>query len=180
MSEFRIYTVDAPMNDEQKERILSLMKDAFPTIERRTDEGQRMLFHHPLYQIHTLEDNGTILAFMAAWQLPETTFLEHFAVDHSRRGAGLGGRFLDRLLAESKRSVVLEVELPESETARRRINFYQRHGMRLNKQFYQQPPLKAGDEVIPLFLMSWPGALSDDEFIRTRKEIYYHVYKTEI
>lgn len=176
MPEYRVYTTAAPMPAEKKEQLLALMQEAFPPTERRTEEGQRRLFDNPLYRVHTAEEGGRVLAFMSAWQLPGVTFFEHFAVDAALRGNGLGGRFLDRLLKEAALPAVLEVELPEGEIPRRRIGFYQRHGMRLNERFYQQLPLREGDGPTPMFLMSTPDALTDEEFLRIRAEIYRHVY----
>ena len=75
---------------------------------------------------------------------------------------------------------MLEVELPEDEITRRRVGFYRRHGLALNERFYQQLPLRDGDSPTPMFLMSFPCPLTDAEFVRVRREIYRHVYETEI
>lgn len=176
MTVYRVYSASDPMDAEKQNRLLSLMNSAFPDTERRTDKGQRMLFSHPLYRVHTLEEDGKILAFMAAWALPGLTFFEHFAVDPSLRNQGVGGRFLDELLSRAEKPAVLEVELPEEELSRRRVGFYRRHGMHLNERDYAQLPLRPGDSSTPMFLMSWPDMLSDEEFVRIRKEIYRHVY----
>ena len=180
MIEYRTYHIGRPIGAAQKEQVLALMREAFPPTERRTDEAQRALFAHPLYRVHTVEEDRRVLAFMAAWSLQEMTFFEHFAVDSALRSQGLGGKFLDHLLSGAPQPAVLEVELPEDELTRRRIGFYQRHGLFLNERFYQQLPLRPGDSPTPMFLMSFPRALSDAEFLRVRREIYRHVYETEI
>ena len=49
---------------------------------------------------------------------------------------------MDALLAEKKRPMVLEVELPEDALTRRRIGFYERHGLVFNSYPYLQPPMR--------------------------------------
>ena len=112
---------------------------------------------------------------MAVWHLSGVTFLEHFAVDASFRNNGFGGKMLERLQKESLR-LVLEVELPTDVLTRRRIAFYRRNGMKLNEREYAQMPLRVGDVPTPMYLMSSPDALEDEEFRLVRREIYRHVY----
>ena len=179
MVEYRTYHASAPMNAEKREQVLAIMQEAFPPTERRTTEGQRALLLHPLYRVHTVEEDGKILGFMAAWDLQGLTFFEHFAVDSALRGRRIGGEFLDRLLRSEEKPVALEVELPEDELTRRRIAFYERHGLRLNEREYRQLPLRPGDGSTPMYLMSWPDPLKDEDFDHARRDIYRHVYGAE-
>ena len=50
--------------------------------------------------------------------------------------------------------ICLEVELPETEMAARRIGFYERNGFYYNDYFYMQPPIAEGRNAIPLRLMT--------------------------
>ena len=52
-----------------------------------------------------------------------------------------------------KRPIVLEVERPVEEMAKRRISFYQRQGFTLWEKDYCQPPYKPGDDFLPMYLM---------------------------
>ena len=93
------------------------------------------------------------------------------------RNGGLGGRFLDGLTAD--RPCVLEVELPETDLARRRIGFYRRHGFAWNDYPYMQPALRPTESPIPLRLMTRNAPLPEEEFHRLKKEIYKTVYGVE-
>ena len=52
-------------------------------------------------------------ATFATWEIEDFLYIEHFAVKEEYRNGGYGGMLLDALLAEKKRPMVLEVELPE-------------------------------------------------------------------
>ena len=53
----------------------------------------------------------------------------------------------------------------------------QRHGFFLNDYEYYQPPMRAGQEKLPLFVMSTGAPLNRAQFERTRDELYARVYK---
>lgn len=159
------------------ESVFRLMALSFPEDEYRTREEQRALFDDPAYRLYGLRDGDDVSALCAAWMLTDYLFIEHLAVDPARRNGGVGGRFLDAVIAESERPAVLEVELPETDIARRRIGFYQRHGFFLNDYEYYQLPLRVGNEKLPLLVMSTGAPLSRSEFEKARDEIYARVYK---
>lgn len=123
------------------------------------------------------EREGKILAFMGVWEFDEFRFIEHFAVDPALRGQGIGGEMLRAYLSRDTRRVVLEVELPNTDFAVRRIGFYQRMGLTLSDFPYTQPPLNPGDEWLPLLLMSSGGALTDAEAAAVRDTLYRVVYR---
>jgi hypothetical protein len=79
-------------------------------------------------------------------------------------------------LKEEGRPIVLEVELPETDIARRRIAFYERNGFRLwTSRNYQQPPYRQGDAPIAMRLMAW-GNLPESRFEEVVRRIYREVY----
>ena len=159
------------------EGVFRLMRLSFPEDEFRTREGQLALFDDPAYRVYALRMEVGVGALCAAWTLNERLFIEHLAVDPARRNGGLGGRFLDEVIAEAKRPAVLEVEPPEDDISRRRIGFYQRHGFSLNDYDYLQLPLRAGQSPKPLLIMTTGGAISRAEFEALRNEIYARVYR---
>ena len=85
----------------------------------------------------------------------------------------------DALLAEKKRPMVLEVELPEDALTRRRIGVYERHGLVFNSYPYLQPPMRKGQGVLPLRLMTKPAAIDAKTYQRYKKRIHSIVYKYE-
>lgn len=157
--------------------VFSLMKQAFPPTERRTEDGQRALLDRSGYSYRILrEENGSFLGFLAVWDLGEFRFVEHFAVNEAARGKGIGGKALQMWMEEKSTPVVLEVEPPETELARRRIGFYQRVGLFLNDFPYTQPSMQQGQPPIPLKIMSWPGKILEEEFRPWQQCLYDRVY----
>lgn len=161
---------------ESFEAVFSLMEQAFPQSERRTRQGQAALLEKDVYSYRILEEDGQFLGFLGVWDFGEFRFCEHFAVNENARGKGIGTKALLRWAGESESPVVLEVEPPETAIAQRRIDFYQRAGFTLNSFSYWQPVMQPGQEPIPLLLMSWPGALSEEAFHRCRDCLLREVY----
>ena len=110
--------------------------------------------------------------------------LDYYAVLPQTRGGGVGAaglQLLRQYYAAQKDSILIEseypAEAPDPAAARRRIGFYQRHGFFLNDYEYYQPPMRAGQEKLPLFIMSTGAPLNRAQFERTRDELYARVYK---
>jgi len=73
--------------------------------------------------------------------------------------------------------MVLEVEVPADDLTRRRIGFYERHGLVYNDYPYLQPPLRTGNELLPLRFMTKPGAIDEITYERYKKRMYELVYQ---
>jgi len=180
------------INQDEFEHVFSLMERSFPEDEYRSREEQKKLLFKQNYEIYGVcadwEDAADlsvkksvlkqkeIRAFLAVWRFLELTFIEHFAVDPVFRSGGLGSM----ILAEAKRlfptQICLEVELPNTELAKRRIAFYKRNGFYVNDYPYVQPPLSAGKQELPLLLMTSQGRGSQERFERIKKLLYREVY----
>lgn len=157
--------------------IYEIMKEAFPPIERRTYEDQKALLMRDNYHLHTLEDKGNIMAFISVWDYDGFIFIEHLAIAKDYRNRGLGADLLKNIISFYQKMVILEVELPQTDIATRRIGFYQRLGFVTNEQYsYEQPPLQEGFSTYPLWLMSYPANLTNDVFESIKKQLYLDVY----
>ncbi|AIQ50724.1 GNAT family N-acetyltransferase [Paenibacillus sp. FSL R7-0331] len=166
------------MKPAQFDEIFSIMEDSFPESEFRTYSGQKALLDNPHYRISTRQDDGgRIIAFLAAWEFPELRFVEHIAVSPDIRGGGTGKLLMNSYLARSDTPVLLEVEPPDGELERRRIGFYERLGFHLNPFDYVQPPLRPGQQDLPLRIMTYPHPLQAAEFQQYREILYSKVYK---
>lgn len=119
---------------------------------------------------------GEFCGFITWWDFGDFVYGEHFAMLPECRGAGIGGEVIDRFVADAGKPVVLEVELPTNDTARRRIGFYERHGFTLCDAEYVQPPYDAGGEGVPMRLMSHGMPLDAETFERVRDTLYAEVY----
>ena len=160
------------------EAIFSLMAVSFPKDEYRTHDEQLALFDRPQYRVYLYcsDEDGAVCGFAAVWTLGEVCFLEHLAVDPHLRSQGIGANILRELLALFCGRVLLEVELPETEIAVRRIGFYRRLGFTLNRYSYLQPAMSAGQNAVPLWIMTSWGSIGREEFETLRDLLYERVY----
>lgn len=172
-----LYNKQNPIPDDIFEAMYKLLTDALPPIETRPEEEAKGLFKTDMYDGYILTQNGEVSGFMGVWRTDALTFIEHLAVSEKLRGQGMGGKLIDMLTAKSKKPVILEVELPETDIAKRRIKFYKRHGFNLNTYPYHQPPLRKGCPDLPLYVMSAPNPLSQRNFELVRDNLYKNIYK---
>ncbi len=163
--------------NEDFDEMFSIMEEAFPKNEYRGREKQKALLSLPEYELYGEKIHGKLAGFLAIWDLGKITFIEHFAVRHNLRGKGLGKEMLSRLFHEKKGPFCLEVELPENETATKRIAFYERMGLYFYDYPYMQPSMDEGRDPIPLRIMTDSPDLSKEDFDNIRDLLYKKVYK---
>ena len=168
-----------PMNEEEFSQVFQIMTASFPKDERRDEQGQRRLLQEKEYEILVCRQEGRVVAFFAVWNMEPMLYIEHFAVTQEKRGSGLGRKLLQGLCLQAKRPVILEVEPPETDIAKRRIGFYEREGFYLNPYPYIQPPMTKETKAIPLMIMSWPEKIDQGAFQSYRRLIYRHVYQVK-
>ncbi|TKH42891.1 GNAT family N-acetyltransferase [Paenibacillus terrae] len=168
------------MNELEFSQVYAIMEASFPETECRIFASQKALLTHPSYRLITEKgEQGHTIAFLAGWEFTHFRFVEHIAVDQAIRGGGLGKKLMSRFISQSDKLVVLEVEPPEDEWTRRRIGFYERLGFHLNDFEYVQPPLRAGQTDLRLQIMSYPYALTEQDFAPFRQILYTEVYGLE-
>lgn len=156
----------------------NLWLDAFPEIERRDTDIQR---HNtdtcPIFNYMIATDNGHPVGLFTYWDLGKFIYCEHFATNKQLRGKGHGSEILKKIISETEKPLVLEVEYPENETSRRRIEFYKRAGLHLwESKEYIQPPYRKGGEPLPLLLMATEGLDELSEFDNVMTAIHRNVY----
>ena len=156
----------------------NLMKEAFPSVERRSYEDAKKLLCEELYNIIVDKDeNDNITAFIASWEFNDFNYIEHFAVEGKIRGNGVGTSMLQAYLNKSNKPIFLEVELPENDVSLRRIEFYKRLGFHLNNFEYLQPPMQKQHGFLPLKIMSYPIIVEENDFMNFKNIVYNKVYK---
>lgn len=165
------------MKRENFDQVYAIMEQSFPTDERRPCGEQKALLDIPEYAVYV---TPLIDAFIATWEFDEFIFVEHFAVKSECRNTGLGSRMLSEFLEKQVKTVCLEVELPNTDLAKRRIGFYERNGFFLNEYEYFQPPISSGKQIVPLRIMTSCGKADQVTFDRIRNILYKEVYKYNI
>ncbi len=169
----QITTADVELYNNAEE----LMTESFPENEYRplaqlreyTDNKKNFFFN-------VIFNDNTPIGFITYWDFDTFYYAEHFAISPLQRNGGYGQKTLEALCQQLKRPIVLEVEMPDNEMAKRRIGFYQRHGFTLWTQSYQQPPYKPGDSFLPMFLMAYGELDCDKDFETVKARIHKEVY----
>ena len=158
------------------DQIYELMEEAFPISERRTYAAQKALFKRDDYMVYGILEHDHVLAFIAVYETDHLRFVEHLATNADCRGSGIGRHLLEAYLQQTDKTVILEVEHPNHALAKRRIQFYKRIGFSLYEIDYVQPPFHSFEQPLPLYLMSWPKQLNDEQLQRCIYEMYHDVY----
>lgn len=173
MKDYKLVEIE----EKDYDSFYEIMKESFPKIERRNYKEQKEIFTNDLFKVIGYKDeNNIVIAFISYWNFEKFDYIEHFAVRKDYRGKKIGDNLIKEYLKE-KNSAVLEVELPEDNLSKRRIEFYKRIGFKLNGYEYLQPPYEEGNDMFPLMIMSYPTAIDEKEFIIVRSELYKNVYK---
>lgn len=168
------------MNRDKFEVIWDIFVKSFTEDERRIKAKQYALLQNPLYHLETYKSDGLAVAYIAYWDFGDFLYIEHLATEPAMRGQGIGGKMLSDLLKKHNKQTVLESEKPEEELSQRRIGFYQRLGFKLNDYEYFQPSYGVGKEELSLVFLSYPDALTREQFMTIRRTIYENVYNKQI
>lgn len=166
---------------KQFHQAYALLEKAFIPAELRPHDKMLSLFKKDMFSLYGHYLNQQLAGVMLIWKLKNFVFLENFAVASSLRGQGIGTKMLkDMQTHYPDKLIILEVENPNDELSKRRIQFYQRNGYILNQFHYIQPALRENAPKIDLMLMSFQKAINISEFDHIKKEIFQIVYQQNI
>ena len=175
--ELKVFTIDSPIDNSLFEEFYHLMKLSFPKNERRSKKEFKSLCQNcPYYKIYALLNKKSLAAFLTVWEFEDFTFGDHFAVSPALRGCGIGSSLLSQIKDKSRHPLIIEVELPENNIAKRRIEFYRRNSLVLCDFDYLLPPMQKGCSALPMKIMAYPAAPSDEKFKAYKEKIYKEVY----
>lgn len=164
-----------PVTEESFDKVYNKMEAAFPLEERRTGFDEKNCLNDSKFNFFEILDEGNEVGFIALWVFEEFVFIEHLAIDSDKRNGGYGSKALNLVKEKFNKPLILEAEAPETEQQIKRIRFYDRHGFKVNCFDYMQPSYHGG-EGVPLKILSFPEALSQEEFDNfislTRKYVY--------
>ena len=166
----------------------NLFEEAFPeqerppfsTIRHRMDAAHEAKSATGAGKFHFLvaENGDEPVGILTYWTFDGLVYVEHFAIDEELRNQGLGKAVFLNFLSQQHDQVVLEIELPNTEEADHRLEFYQSMGFFQNPQPYIQPSYHNDGCTVPMILMS-KYELDDDEFSEIQTLLYHEVYGVE-
>jgi GNAT superfamily N-acetyltransferase len=164
--------------DKYFQEAWELYESSFPLEERRQFDSQVKLFKNEKYNFDVLIKEGVFIGFLMWWEFDNLRFIEYFSTVQHIRNQGLGKRIIEKFIKRSQKRILLEVELPESDIQRRRINFYERLGFQLNAHYYEVPPMHEGFSALELRIMSFPNSISEKD-VRNFIEHYHPIIFTD-
>lgn len=141
----------------------ALYEQSFPVHERRTRAAQQGRIGAADYHFDLILEGEELQGILLWWQTGSLRYVEHFAIAPQLRGTGVGSRALKAFLQEGD-PVLLEIDPPVEEIARRRQGFYERNGFRANPYPHIHPPYRKGFLGHELVVMTSPGAISPEEY----------------
>lgn len=140
---------------------LQLYNESFPENERRLYKSAEHVAEFVKekggkFHGFAIDDGGgDFLGFLSYWVFEGYIYIEHFAVQPEHRGKNIGRKLLSHLFKTVGENVLIEVEKPETEEARRRIRFYESCGFRMREDInYVQPPYSAEQSGVEMMLMT--------------------------
>ncbi|MBR1644075.1 MAG: GNAT family N-acetyltransferase [Bacteroidales bacterium] len=156
-----------------------LFEDSFPAEERPTfshlKERTAPNFH---FVVATIDEDEPV-GILTYWLFDEFAYVEHFAIAPDFRNQGFGKAVMLNFMMKYPDQVVLEIELPTTEQADHRLEFYTDLGFTRNPQPYWQPSYHRRDQLaLPMIIMS-RYELDDGEFEEVKEILYRNVYKYE-
>ena len=158
---------------------VELLESAFPPIERRPLEDWKVMTeNHKYFHAMAIVEKTKFCGILTFWDFGTFLYIEHFAIDSQLRNGGIGKTALELFLYEHQHmNIVLEVEMPDNDIARRRIGFYERNGFCLiEERDYLQPPYIIGGETLPLKLMGTQGSVTRNNYEDIVQKIHTNVY----
>lgn len=165
---------------EHIDSLKNIYHDSFPADERRDWHQILELTQHPHFNLYSIINNNSPAGLITVWRWPELTFIEHFAINETLQGKGIGSEVLRQLIQVTTTRIVLETEEPLTESAKRRIVFYNRLGFHSCMEKYVQPAYSLDKKSIKMVLMSHPDQITSSEFIAIRAQLYKEVYNRNI
>ncbi|MEG2159354.1 MAG: GNAT family N-acetyltransferase, partial [Clostridia bacterium] len=156
-------------------KIYDVIDIAFPYEEKREKAEMEALLNEEGYHFCGIKVDDKNVGVLVYWDISDRIYVEYIAILPEYRNGGISSKVLSRFL-EQAQSCVLEVEMPETEMALRRIGFYQRLGFVVNEYAYSQPSYHHDGVTTPMKVLSFPRALTEEEFRNVKSELYNKVY----
>ncbi len=148
-------------------KAMKLYENSFPSHEKRDIQSILHILHKPEYHCNYIDENDTFLGILFYWETKDFIYIEHFAIEPAYRGQQYGERALKKIQQKDK-PIILEIDPPITDIARRRESFYQNLGYEKNPFIHLHPPYEKNGQPYLLQLMSFPHQIT--------KKTYHHFF----
>ncbi|RBQ33698.1 GNAT family N-acetyltransferase [Rahnella aquatilis] len=151
-------------NDVNNRYFNQVYSDSFPDYEQRTLKGRTRILHEAdTFCAWILNHEGENVGILGGWHIGEWFYIEHFAVDKSLRGRGIGRLAMDHINAKFKQ-VILEIDIPQDCISFKRLAFYKGRGYVSNDITHVHPSYKVAYKPHSLKVLSFPRSLTAQEY----------------
>lgn len=157
------------------DKVWPIFQESFTQEFLRTYDDQAKLLSKKEYALEYIIDSDKVLGFVSWWKFDQFAFVEHIGITKACRGNGLGSKVIEKMIREHD-LLVLEVEPPNTDIDKKRIEFYKRCGMVENEFPYLQPPLQPNMPWMPLILFT-NRPLTIEECQTVKAKLYEEVYQ---
>lgn len=158
-------------HDPRMEAAMQLYQISFPAHELRLWPDQMRAMQEEAYHVDLAMWGEAFAGMILYWVLDGMIYVEHFCVSPALRGQGIGRAILAQL-AGLGMPLVLEIDPPVDEISIRRRGFYERCGYVANAYPYRHPSYQIACQPHPLVIMSYPRAITPDEFARFKQMLH--------
>lgn len=164
------------VSDAIMDAAMTMYRNSFPSHELRLWTDQKAVMRDSLYHFDLCLLDGKLAGLILNWNFGSYIYVEHFCVDPTLRGHGLGTQILSELAKQGK-MIILEIDPLINDVAIRRKGFYERCGYVANSFVHVHPPYQARNHGHELIIMSYPRAISQEEFDTFTLDLHGRVMK---
>lgn len=154
MNEIQLIRITKPYG-ETWGKAMEIYDTSFPPEEKRPHKQHiQLMKKNNLYHFYTAMEEQTVIGIIILWKLQKFIFLDYLATLPNVRNKGYGKRIVEQLKKLVDNTIILEVELPDNDLTKRRIDFYTRLGFNLLDFPYYMPQYNNPKEKFAMLLMS--------------------------
>lgn len=161
-------------NDEMYKKAIALYNESFPYHEKREEKSQIEILKNSLYHFLLAFDNESFIGLVLYWENDGFIYVEHLCVMKEKRNQHYGEKILNELKRENK-VIILEIDPPIDEIAKRRELFYDCCGFKTNDFSHIHPSYHKDCSGHLLRIMSYPNVLRKKEY-----SLFYAFLKEEV
>ena len=174
-----LYPLGCKTKQEDETTARHIYETSFPEDERRDFSQMKPLSEKAPFVFNLIKaEDDQVIGIISLWNFDTFTYIEHFAISDAIRGKGTGSKVLQLLKSKIQTPIIFEVELPQTQQARRRIEFYRRHDFDIQPYKYIQPPYDKTKQSLEMHIMTnlntQPDKATFDHIVRT---LYIYVYQ---
>lgn len=164
-----------PITTQDKNYTLAkeIYTSSFPKEERRdVKDWEKLIDENSIFSLNIIQKNNSVLGIITLWDFTSFLYIEHFAIKKEFQNNGFGKQILEKISKNFLKPIILEIEIPNNDLSKRRLQFYKRNGFDEYPEKYIQPSYRNDNCRIEMILMH----KKEFPFATAKETIYQQVY----